>query len=162
MNVKDIKAVYFVGIGGIGMSAIARYFLHKGITVGGYDKTPTELTQRLAEEGASIHYEENIHLIPAACLDANHTLVVYTPAIPREHKELNFFMANGFEVEKRAQVLGTLSRAGKAMCIAGTHGKTTTSTMTAHLLHQSPVGCNAFIGGISKNYGTHYILSDRE
>lgn len=160
MNANDIKAVYFVGIGGIGMSAIARYFLHKGIVVGGYDKTPSELTERLVEEGASVHYEENLDLIPQACKDAAHTLVVYTPAIPKEHLELCFFQNNGFEVEKRAQVLGTLSRAGKALCVAGTHGKTTTSTMAAHLMHQSHIDCNAFLGGISKNYGTNYILSD--
>lgn len=160
MKAEDIKAVYFVGIGGIGMSAIARYFLHKGITVGGYDKTPSELTEKLKEEGAEIHYEENIDLIPTACKDAAHTLVVYTPAIPKEHAELCYFQENGFEIEKRAQVLGTLSRAGKALCAAGTHGKTTTSTMAAHLLHQSHVDCNAFLGGISKNYGTNYILSD--
>lgn len=160
MKAEDIKAVYFVGIGGIGMSAIARYFLHKGITVGGYDKTPSELTEKLKEEGAEIHYEENINLIPTACKDAAHTLVVYTPAIPKEHAELCYFQENGFEIEKRAQVLGTLSRAGKALCAAGTHGKTTTSTMAAHLLHQSHVDCNAFLGGISKNYGTNYILSD--
>lgn len=160
MKAEDIKAVYFVGIGGIGMSAIARYFLHKGITVGGYDKTPSELTEKLKEEGAEIHYEENVNLIPTACKDAAHTLVVYTPAIPKEHAELCYFQENGFEIEKRAQVLGTLSRAGKALCAAGTHGKTTTSTMAAHLLHQSHVDCNAFLGGISKNYGTNYILSD--
>lgn len=160
MKAEDIKAVYFVGIGGIGMSAIARYFLHKGITVGGYDKTPSELTEKLKEEGAEIHYEENIDLIPTACKDAAHTLVVYTPAIPKEHAEQCYFQENGFEIEKRAQVLGTLSRAGKALCAAGTHGKTTTSTMAAHLLHQSHVDCNAFLGGISKNYGTNYILSD--
>lgn len=162
MNANDIKAVYFVGIGGIGMSAIARYFLHKGIIVGGYDKTPSELTERLKEEGAFVHYEENLSLIPTECKDPNHTLVVYTPAIPKEHQELCFFQGNGFEVQKRAQVLGTLSRAGKAMCVAGTHGKTTTSTMAAHLMHQSHVDCNAFLGGISKNYGTNYILSDSE
>lgn len=160
MKAEDIKAVYFVGIGGIGMSAIARYFLHKGITVGGYDKTPSELTEKLKEEGAEIHYEENVDLIPTACKDAAHTLVVYTPAIPKEHAELCYFQENGFEIEKRAQVLGTLSRAGKALCAAGTHGKTTTSTMAAHLLHQSHIDCNAFLGGISKNYGTNYILSD--
>lgn len=162
MNANDIKAVYFVGIGGIGMSAIARYFLHKGITVGGYDKTPSELTERLREEGASVHYEENLSLIPEDCKDPQHTLIIYTPAIPQEHQELCFFLNNGFEVQKRAQVLGTLSRAGKAMCVAGTHGKTTTSTMAAHLMHQSHVDCNAFLGGISKNYGTNYILSDSE
>lgn len=160
MKVENIKAVYFVGIGGIGMSAIARYFLHKGIIVGGYDKTPSELTEKLIQEGACIHYEENIDLVPAACKNPNNTLVIYTPAIPKEHAELCYFQENGFEIEKRAQVLGTLSRAGKALCVAGTHGKTTTSTMAAHLLHQSSIDCNAFLGGISKNYGTNYILSD--
>lgn len=160
MKVENIKAVYFVGIGGIGMSAIARYFLHKGIIVGGYDKTPSELTEKLIQEGACIHYEENIDLVPAACKNPGDTLVIYTPAIPKEHAELCYFQENGFEIEKRAQVLGTLSRAGKALCVAGTHGKTTTSTMAAHLLHQSSIDCNAFLGGISKNYGTNYILSD--
>lgn len=160
MKVENIKAVYFVGIGGIGMSAIARYFLHKGIIVGGYDKTPSELTEKLIQEGACIHYEENIDLVPAACKNPSDTLVIYTPAIPKEHAELCYFQENGFEIEKRAQVLGALSRAGKALCVAGTHGKTTTSTMAAHLLHQSSIDCNAFLGGISKNYGTNYILSD--
>lgn len=162
MNVEDIKAVYFVGIGGIGMSAIARYFLHKGIVVGGYDKTPSELTEKLIEEGAQVHYTEDVDLIPAECKHAESTLVIYTPAIPQEHQELCFFRKGGFEVQKRAQVLGTLSRAGKAMCVAGTHGKTTTSSMAAHLLHQSHVDCNAFLGGITKNYGTNYILSNSE
>lgn len=160
MRIEDIKAVYFVGVGGIGMSAIARYFLHKGILVGGYDKTPSELTEKLIQEGALVHYEENTDLIPVACKQAESTLVIYTPAIPKDHKELCYFQENGFEIQKRAQVLGTLSHSSKALCAAGTHGKTTTSTMAAHLLHQSHVDCNAFLGGISKNYGTNYILSD--
>lgn len=159
MDAKEIKAVYFVGIGGIGMSALARYFLHKGITVAGYDKTPSELTRKLEAEGALIHYEEDVDAIPVACQSPENTLVIYTPAIPQEHAELCYFQSRGFEIEKRAQLLGTLSRAGKALCVAGTHGKTTTSTMAAHLLHQSHVDCNAFLGGISKNYGTNYILS---
>lgn len=159
MDAKKIKAVYFVGIGGIGMSALARYFLHKGITVAGYDKTPSELTRKLEAEGALIHYEEDVDAIPVACQSPENTLVIYTPAIPQEHAELCYFQSRGFEIEKRAQLLGTLSRAGKALCVAGTHGKTTTSTMAAHLLHQSHVDCNAFLGGISKNYGTNYILS---
>lgn len=157
----DIKAVYFVGIGGIGMSAIARYFLHQGLVVGGYDRTPSDLTRRLEEEGASIHYEENIDMIPAECKDKNTTLVIYTPAIPAEHKELVYFQNGGFDIQKRAQVLGTLTRAHKGLCVAGTHGKTTTSSMAAHLLHQSTVDCNAFLGGITKNYGTNYILSNK-
>ena len=159
MELKDIKSVYFIGAGGIGMSAIARYFLEKGLVVAGYDKTATPLTRQLETEGMSIHYEENIDLIPDGCKDKTSCLVVYTPAIPAEHKELCFFQENNFEIEKRAQVLGTLTRAHKGLCVAGTHGKTTTSTMCAHLLHQSHVDCNAFLGGISKNYGTNYILS---
>ena len=159
MELTDIKSVYFIGAGGIGMSAIARYFLEKGLVVAGYDKTATPLTRQLEKEGMSIHYEENIDLIPDGCKDKTSCLVVYTPAIPAEHKELCFFQENNFEIEKRAQVLGTLTRAHKGLCVAGTHGKTTTSTMCAHLLHQSHVDCNAFLGGISKNYGTNYILS---
>ena len=157
----NIKAVYFVGIGGIGMSAIARYFLNSGIVVGGYDRTPCDLTEQLCKEGAQIHYEDNVDLIPAPCRDKETTLVVYTPAIPAEHSELTFFREQGFEVQKRAQVLGTLTRSLKGLCVAGTHGKTTTSSMAAHLLHQSHVDCNAFLGGITKNYGTNYILSQK-
>lgn len=162
MEIKDIKAVYFVGIGGIGMSAIARYFLHKGVVVGGYDRTPSELTRQLEKEGAAIHYEENVALVPDACKNPASCLVVYTPAIPAEHAELAYFRANGFTIEKRAQVLGTLTRTHKGLCVAGTHGKTTTSTMCAHIMHQSHVDCNAFLGGISKNYGTNYILSQSD
>ena len=146
MEMNAIKAVYFVGIGGIGMSAIARYFLQKGLCVGGYDRTPSELTRKLQEEGARIHYEEDVEQIPSACRDKDTCLVVYTPAIPGEHAELAYFKANGFEIEKRAQVLGTLTRAHKGLCVAGTHGKTTTSSMAAHILHQSHVDCNAFFG----------------
>lgn len=160
MELKDIKSVYFVGAGGIGMSAIARYFLHKGLIVAGYDKTPSELTHTLEKEGMNIHYEENVELIPAACKEPSSTLVVYTPAIPAKHAELVYFRENGFEIQKRAQVLGTLTRTHKGLCFAGTHGKTTTSSMCAHLMHQSHLDCNAFLGGISKNYGTNYILSD--
>ncbi|MBQ4229535.1 MAG: UDP-N-acetylmuramate--L-alanine ligase [Bacteroidaceae bacterium] len=158
----EIKAVYFVGIGGIGMSAIARYFLSRGLVVAGYDKTPSELTEQLQKEGALVHYEDNVDRLPALCRDKEHTLVVYTPAIhPAEHSELSFFCENGFEVQKRAQVLGTLTRSLKGLCVAGTHGKTTTSSMTAHVLHQSHIDCNAFLGGITKNYGTNYILSQK-
>lgn len=157
----QIKAVYFVGIGGIGMSAIARYFLNSGIAVGGYDRVPSDLTEQLRKEGALVHYEDNVNLIPAPCRDKESTLVVYTPAIPAEHSELTFFREQGFEIQKRAQVLGTLTRALKGLCVAGTHGKTTTSSMAAHMLHQSHVDCNAFLGGIAKNYGTNYILSKK-
>lgn len=154
-----MKAVYFIGIGGIGMSAIARYFLQKGLVVAGYDKTPSPLTQRLSEEGALIHYEDNVNLIPEVCRDKAGTLVVYTPAIPAEHTELQYFRAGGFDLQKRAQVLGTLTRSLKGLCVAGTHGKTTTTSMAAHILHQSHVKCNAFLGGITKNYGTNYLIN---
>lgn len=162
MEFKDIKAVYFIGAGGIGMSAIARYFIHRGLVVAGYDKTPSALTLQLEREGMLIHYEENIDEIPHACKQPQSCLVIYTPAIPSDHKELQYFRQNGFEVEKRAQVLGTLTREHKGLCVAGTHGKTTTSTMCAHIMHQSHLDCNAFLGGISKNYGTNYILSNSD
>lgn len=161
MKSEDIKSVYFVGAGGIGMSALVRYFLSRGLAVGGYDRTACELTEKLRAEGAEIHYEDNPSLIADTFKDAKHTLVIYTPAIPADHKELNYFREGGFEVQKRAQVLGTLTRQMKGLCVAGTHGKTTTTSMAAHLLHQSHVGCNAFLGGITKNYGTNYLLSDK-
>ena len=160
-EIKGRNAINFVGAGGIGMSAIARYFLKKGLTVAGYDKTPSELTHELEKEGMLIHYEENVELIPSACKDAKNTLVIYTPAIPATHQELVYFQQNGFTIEKRAQVLGTLTRTHKGLCVAGTHGKTSTSTMCAHIMHESHIDCNAFLGGISKNYGTNYILSDK-
>ena len=141
------------------MSAIARYYLQRGIVVAGYDKTPTPLTRELEREGAQIHYDEDAAQIPESCRDAATTLVVYTPAIPDTHAELRFFRGGGFDIQKRAQVLGTLTRTHKGLCVAGTHGKTTTSSMIAHLLHQSHVDCNAFLGGITKNYGTNYILA---
>ena len=143
MNINDIKSVYFVGAGGIGMSAIARYFLNKGLVVGGYDKTPSDLTRQLEKEGMLIHYEEDVNQIPQACKNKQECLVIYTPAIPAEHQELCYFQKNGFEIQKRAR-------------------KTTTSTMCAHIMHQSHLDCNAFLGGISKNYGTNYILSDSD
>jgi UDP-N-acetylmuramate--alanine ligase len=159
MELKDIESVYFIGAGGIGMSAIARYFISKGMVVAGYDKTPSELTRRLEDEGMLIHYEENVDDIPHVCKNPKTCLVVYTPAIPESHKELQFFRKGGFNIEKRAQVLGTLTRSHKGLCVAGTHGKTTTSAMCAHIMHQSHLDCNAFLGGITKNYGTNYILS---
>ncbi len=154
-----MKSVYFIGAGGIGMSALVRYFLSKGLVVAGYDRTSCALTEELRAEGADIHYEDNPELIPAACRDKSETLVVYTPAIPATHKELTYFRENGFDLQKRAQVLGTLTRSMKGLCVAGTHGKTTTTSMAAHLLHESHVGCNAFLGGITKNYGTNYLLN---
>ena len=160
MDIKEIKSVYFLGAGGIGMSAIARYFLHKGLVVAGYDKTPSALTHRLEQEGMLLHYDENIDEIPHACRNPQVCMVLYPPAIPESHVELQYFKSNGFEVLKRAQVLGSLTRTHRGLCFAGTHGKTTTSTMCAHIMHQSHVDCNAFLGGISKNYGSNYILSD--
>lgn len=141
------------------MSAIARYFLHKGVVVAGYDKTPSALTEQLEREGMLIHYDENVDEIPHACRNRESTLVIYTPAIPADHKELVNFREKGFDVEKRAQVLGMLTRSHMGLCVAGTHGKTTTSAMCAHILHQSHVDCNAFLGGITKNYSSNYILS---
>ncbi len=159
MDIKNIRAVYFVGAGGIGMSAIARYFISKGLVVAGYDKTPSELTLQLEKEGMLLHYSEDVESIPHACRNSSTCLVVYTPAIPADHKELQYFRDNGFEIMKRAQVLGILTENLKGLCVAGTHGKTTTSTICAHIMHQSEADCNAFLGGISKNYGTNYILS---
>lgn len=162
MEAKDIRAVYFIGAGGIGMSAIARYFIHRGLVVAGYDKTSTELTQRLEKEGMLLHYDENVDEIPHACKKPESCLVVYTPAVPADHKELVYFREHGFEIQKRAQVLGTLTRQMYGLCVAGTHGKTTTSSMCAHIMHQSHLDCNAFLGGITKNYGTNYIVSNSD
>ena len=159
MNIESIQSVYFVGAGGIGMSALIRYFLARGKQVAGYDRTPSPLTKQLIAEGARLHYEENPNLIPDDCRRPDTTLVVYTPAVPAEHAELEWLRQHGFELHKRAQVLGLITRSSRGLCVAGTHGKTTTSTMAAHLLYQSHVGCTAFLGGISKNYGTNLLLS---
>ncbi|MDY3069799.1 MAG: UDP-N-acetylmuramate--L-alanine ligase [Parabacteroides sp.] len=161
MNIETIKSVYFVGAGGIGMSALVRYFLSKGKNVAGYDKTPSDLTETLIKEGADIHYDDNICLIPDYCKDKESTLVVFTPAIPDTHSELSYFRNNGFEIMKRAQVLGIITKSSRGLCVAGTHGKTTTSSMLAHLLKQSHVDCNAFLGGILKNYNSNLMLSDK-
>ena len=161
MNINTIKAIYFIGAGGIGMSALVRYFLSNGKKVAGYDRTPSPLTEKLIEEGAQIHYEENVELIPADFRQPESTLIIYTPAIPATHAEWTYFREKGFTIMKRSQVLGMLTQTGKGLCVAGTHGKTTTSTMTAHLLQQSEVTCNAFLGGISKNYGTNLLLSSK-
>ena len=161
MEFKDIKQVYFLGAGGIGMSALVRYFLSEGKTVAGYDRTPSPLTEKLIEEGAQLHFEENIELIPECCKTPEGTLVIYTPAIPDNHKEWELFRNGDFVIKKRAEVLGIITGDKRGVCVAGTHGKTTTSTMTAHLLHQSHVDCAAFLGGISKNYKSNLILSDK-
>lgn len=154
----DRPNIYFVGAGGIGMAALERYFLSKGKRVGGYDRTPTDLTRALESEGVEITYSDAAEAIPQAFRNPGETLVVYTPAVPDSHPGLQWFRANGFEVVKRAAVLGIVTRHSRSLCFAGTHGKTTTSSMAAHVLHNSPAGCNAFLGGVLRNYGTNFIL----
>lgn len=161
MGIDAIKSVYFIGAGGIGMSALVRYFLSLGKEVAGYDRTPSSLTERLNAEGAVIHYDDDCSLIPDSCKDKEHTLVVYTPAVPDNHSELTYFRDHGFDIQKRAQVLGTITRSRRGLCVAGTHGKTTTSSMAAHLIYNSHVGATAFLGGISQNYGTNLLLTDK-
>lgn len=156
---KDFKSLYFVGAGGIGMAALERYFLAQGKRVAGYDRTSTELTQALEKEGVEIAYDENPRLIPTYCQDSNNTLVVYTPAIPDSHAGLQYFRAHGFEVVKRAKLLGIVTEHSQALCFAGTHGKTTTSSMAAHILEVAGVGSNAFLGGVLRNYGSNFLLS---
>ena len=158
---NNIKAVYFIGIGGIGMSNLARYFMSKGKKVAGYDRTETPLTKELVKEGAEIHYSDSVSLIPEYCKDKDTTLVVYTPAVPSENEEVIYFHQQDFTIQKRAQVLGTITKSSKALCCAGTHGKTTTSSMLAHILKQSHLDCNAFLGGILKNYSSNLMLSDK-
>ena len=150
---------YFLGIGGIGMSALARYYHLKGFQVSGYDRTETKLTTDLITEGIKISFDENVDQIPIAFLKPENTLVVFTPAIPENNPQLKYFRENNFTLQKRAEVLGNITRQSKGICIAGTHGKTTTSTITAHLLYQSQVSCNAFLGGIANNYNTNLLLS---
>ncbi len=160
-DLNNIKSLYFIGAGGIGMSNLVRYFLSKGKKVGGYDRTESFLTKQLNTEGAEVHYDDNINLIPDYCKDKDSTLVVYTPAVPNDHSELVWFRENGFEIMKRAQVLGEITKLNRGICVAGTHGKTTTSSMIAHLLKQSHVDCNAFLGGILKNYDSNLLLSGK-
>lgn len=156
---NNIQSIYFIGIGGIGMSNLARYFMSKGMRVAGYDRVETPLTKELVKEGAEIHYTDDVAFIPAYCKDKETTLVVYTPAVPMDNEEVRYFRENGFMMQKRAQVLGTITQAGKALCCAGTHGKTTTSSMLAHILKQSHLDTNAFLGGILKNYDSNLMLS---
>lgn len=155
------KNYYFLGIGGIGMSALARYFHAKGFQVAGYDRTATQLTGELEAEGIAIHYDDSVAQIPELYLHKEETVIIYTPAIPKDHSEYCYFVDQGYTLFKRAQLLGQVTRHERALCIAGTHGKTTTSTMTAHLLKQSHVDCNAFLGGIAKNYTNNLLLSDK-
>ncbi len=154
-----MKRVYFVGVGGIGMAALARYYLSLGLPVAGYDRTPSALTAELAAEGAAVSYDDSMDAVPEAFRDPEGTLVVYTPAVPDSNVPLTFFRDNGFEVRKRAWVLGQVTRGSKGLCFSGTHGKTTTSSMAAHVLHSGPVGCNAFLGGILKGYDSNLMLS---
>lgn len=156
---ENIKSVYFLGIGGIGMSNLARYFLSKGKRIAGYDRAETQLTQALAKEGASIHYDDNTNNIPLD-FTKDSTLVVYTPALPNDSEELQYFRKNNFDLKKRAEVLGLITKSSKALCCAGTHGKTTTSSMLAHILKGSHLDCSAFLGGILKNYGSNLMLSE--
>lgn len=160
MTQRKFDRVYFVGAGGIGMAALERYYLSKGWKVAGYDRTPTDLTRSLAAEGVEISFDESAREIPADFRDPSRTLVVYTPAVPADHDGLTYFRDNGFTVMKRAAVLGLITRDSRGLCFAGTHGKTTTSSMAAHILHHSPAGCNAFLGGILRNYDSNLLLSE--
>ncbi len=155
----DIKRVYFVGIGGIGMAALARYYMSKGYRVAGYDRTESALTDELVSEGAVVSYTDGMEAVPEIFRDPDGTLVVYTPAVPSDNVALTFFREGGFELYKRAQVLGSVTRDSKSLCFSGTHGKTTTSSMAAHVMHCGPVGCNAFLGGILKGYNSNLMLS---
>ena len=157
---EHYKNIYFIGIGGIGMSALARYFNYHGLKVAGYDKTTSSLTEKLIEEGCEIHFEDLGQNIPKEFKNKEKTLVVYTPAIPKTHKEYNYFIQNDFKVLKRAEVLGLLTRQSKGLCVAGTHGKTTTSSILAHILNQSNWKCNAFLGGIATNFNSNLVLSE--
>lgn len=156
IQLNDIKSIYFVGIGGIGMSALARYFKSRGCVVSGYDKTETPLTQQLIKEAIAVHYEENVEALPKDV-----QLVVYTPAVPKNHKELLYYQQNNFLVWKRSEVLQIISNSSFNICIGGTHGKTTITTMVAHILRHSGYGCNAFLGGISANYNTNFWSHER-
>lgn len=158
-KLEDYSAVYFVGAGGIGMSALVRYCLSKGMRVAGYDRTHTPLTAQLEAEGAELFYDESENLIPDYCRNAEDTLVVYTPAVPTQHEGLLYFTTHGYDVIKRARLLGLITHSLRGLCFAGTHGKTTTSSMAAHIFHQSGIGCNAFLGGILRNYDSNLILS---
>ncbi|MBQ6079854.1 MAG: UDP-N-acetylmuramate--L-alanine ligase [Muribaculaceae bacterium] len=157
---NEFDSLYFVGAGGIGMAALERYFLAKGKRIAGYDRTPSDLTRALEQEGVHIDFDEDPALIPDYCLDPKRTLVVYTPAVPDTHKGLTYFREHGFQVIKRAALLGVVTSHSKALCFAGTHGKTTTSSMAAHILHSSGIGCNAFLGGVLRNYDSNFLLSD--
>ena len=162
MNLKEIHNVYFIGIGGIGMSALARYYIGVGKNVAGYDKTATPLTLQLSENGIAIHYTDNLEEVDAAFLNNATTLVVYTPAVPSDHKELSYFIAEGFEVKKRSEVLGMITRDTFCFAVAGTHGKTTTSSILAHLLKETGTPLSAFLGGISEDFNSNFLFEGEE
>ncbi len=162
VNLEHIKQVYFIGIGGIGMSALARYFNEMGYIVGGYDKTLSPLTETMSRrEGISVSDTDEVSAIPEVFQERLTTLVIYTPAVPENCKQLGYFRKSGFSIYKRAEILGVLSQSGKAICVAGTHGKTTVSTMVAYLLKNTSVGCSAFLGGISMNFGTNLLIDKK-
>ncbi len=161
--IDKVKIVYLLGIGGIGMSALARYFNHFGCTVSGYDKTSTALTTQLSSEGINIHYEDSIDLLPTQLktgTQTNEILIIYTPAIPKDHAQLNFLKQNGFNLIKRSEILGEITKNSNSIAVAGTHGKTTTSTLIAHIFRSAGNRVNAFLGGISGNYNTNLLLSE--
>ena len=157
VDINKISRVYFVGIGGIGMSALVRYFNSRGIKVSGYDKTETPLTKQLVSEGINIHYEDDL-----AKIDKEAQLVVYTPAIPKDHKELLYYKENNYTIMKRSDVLGVITNSSFNICVAGTHGKTTITTMVAHILRHSGYGCNAFLGGIASNYDSNFWSNEKD
>jgi UDP-N-acetylmuramate--alanine ligase len=159
MNINNIHNVYLIGIGGIGMSALARYFVANGKIVAGYDKTKTDITEALVDLGVKVHFEDSVNNITAPFLNAETTLVIYTPAVPKDHKELNYFKNNNYEVLKRSTVLGEITKNTFCLAVAGTHGKTTTTSILGHLLYQSNVEVTAFLGGISENYNSNFILN---
>ena len=158
MNVKELNNVYFIGIGGIGMSALARYFKLIGKNVAGYDKTATPLTDELLLLGISIHYEDKLDQVSSEFLDPSKTLIVYTPAVPMQHQELNHFIKNDFTVQKRSEVLGMITRDTFCFAVAGTHGKTTTSSILAHLLKETGTPLTAFLGGISEDFESNFLF----
>lgn len=157
MNLNQIHSVYFIGIGGIGMSALARYFMYLGKNVAGYDKTPTQLTAELQEQGISIHFEDDVNQIDKVFLNKENTLVVVTPAVPKNHSEWDYFLENDFIVKKRAEVLGIITKGTYSFAVAGTHGKTTTSSILGHILFESGVDVTAFLGGIVEGYNSNVI-----
>lgn len=162
MNLQPITNVYFIGIGGIGMSALARYFNANGKVVAGYDRTSTDITEMLEKEGIKVHFTDEVEVIPASFKNTTTTLVVYTPAIPKDHKELTFFQENGYQVVKRSEVLGFITKNSFCLAVAGTHGKTTTSSILAHIMVESGASVSAFLGGIAENFNSNLVLKGSE